>query len=52
MVHANHNGRTGGTGLGLTIAARLLEKQGGTIHATNAPGHGALLTLRLPRTSA
>jgi signal transduction histidine kinase len=52
MVHANHNGRTRGTGLGLTIAARLLEKQGGTIQATNAPGHGALLTLRLPRTSA
>ena len=30
MVRANSNGRTGGTGLGLTIAARLLQNQGGT----------------------
>jgi signal transduction histidine kinase len=52
MVRANSNGRTGGTGLGLTIAARLLGNQGGTIHAANAPGHGAILTLRLPRTTA
>jgi signal transduction histidine kinase len=52
MVRANSNGRTGGTGLGLTIAVRLLANQGGTIHAANAPGHGAILTLRLPRTSA
>ena len=43
------NGHTGGTGLGLTIAARLLRNQGGTIHAANAPGHGAILTLRVPR---
>jgi signal transduction histidine kinase len=52
MVRANSNGRTGGTGLGLTIAARLLGNQGGTIHAANAPGRGAIVTLRLPRTSA
>jgi signal transduction histidine kinase len=52
MVRANSNGRTDGTGLGLTIAARLLGNQGGTIDAANAPGHGAILTLRLPRTSA
>lgn len=49
MVRANSNGRTSGTGLGLTIAARLLQNQGGTIHAANAPGHGAILTLRVPR---
>ena len=52
MVRANNNGDSGGTGLGLTIAARLLQTQGGTIHAANAPGHGAILTLRVPRTSA
>jgi signal transduction histidine kinase len=52
MVHANNNGHTGGTGLGLTIAARLLGNHGASIHAANAPGHGAILTLRLPRTSA
>ena len=52
MVHAerSHTGRTGGTGLGLTIAARLLRNQGGTIHAANAPGRGAILTLRMPTT--
>ena len=42
------NGDTGGAGLGLTIAARLLRNQGGTINAGNAPGRGANLTLRLP----
>ena len=50
MVRADssRNGRTGGTGLGLTIAARLLRSQGGTIQAANTPGRGAILTLRIP----
>jgi signal transduction histidine kinase len=54
LVRANNsrNGHTGGTGLGLTIAARLLQNHGGTIHAANTPRHGAILTLRLPRTAA
>jgi signal transduction histidine kinase len=51
MVRAISNGHIGGTGLGLTIAARLLQHQGGTIHAANAPGHGAIITLRVPRVS-
>ncbi|HEX3802446.1 MAG TPA: HAMP domain-containing sensor histidine kinase [Solirubrobacteraceae bacterium] len=38
-----------GAGLGLAIASRLLQNQGGTIDATNAPERGALVTLRLPR---
>jgi signal transduction histidine kinase len=38
-----------GAGLGLTIAARLLRNQGGTIDAANGPPRGAILTLRLPR---
>lgn len=45
------NSHTGGAGLGLSIAARLLRNQGGTIQAANARGHGATFTLRLPRTS-
>jgi signal transduction histidine kinase len=45
------NGSTGGAGLGLTIAARLLRAQGGTIDAANAPPRGAILTLRLPRSA-
>ena len=36
-------------GLGLTIAARLLANQGGTIDAANARPRGAVFTLRLPR---
>jgi signal transduction histidine kinase len=43
------NSRTDRAGLGLTIAARLVQNQGGTIDAANAPQHGAILTLRLPR---
>jgi signal transduction histidine kinase len=43
---------TGGAGLGLTIAARLLRSQGGTIEAANAPPRGAVLTIRLPRQAA
>ncbi len=41
--------RIDGAGLGLTIAARLLRNQGGTIDAANAPRRGAILTIRLPR---
>jgi two-component system OmpR family sensor kinase len=41
--------RADGAGLGLTIAARLIRRQGGTIHVANAPPRGAILTLQLPR---
>jgi two-component system sensor histidine kinase BaeS len=37
-----------GTGLGLSIAARLVERLGGSITAANAPGGGAVFTVRLP----
>jgi signal transduction histidine kinase len=43
---------TGGAGLGLTIAKRLIESQGGAIAAENRAGGGAELTLRLPRAAA
>jgi signal transduction histidine kinase len=54
MVRADsaRNSRTGGAGLGLAIAARLLQSQGGTIHAENTSERGAMLTLRLPRDAA
>jgi signal transduction histidine kinase len=47
-ARAASNSRTGGAGLGLTIAARLLRNQDGTIEAANAPPRGAIFTLRLP----
>ncbi|MEI7529169.1 MAG: ATP-binding protein, partial [Elusimicrobiota bacterium] len=37
-----------GIGLGLTIARKFLEQQGGTVTAQNAAGGGARVTLALP----
>ncbi|HEY2436112.1 MAG TPA: sensor histidine kinase [Solirubrobacteraceae bacterium] len=51
-VRADNGRRSDRAGLGLTIAARLLNNQGATIDAANAPRRGAILTLRLPRSLA
>jgi two-component system, OmpR family, sensor histidine kinase MprB len=37
-----------GSGLGLAIVRHFAETHGGAVHAANAPGGGALLTLELP----
>ncbi len=42
----------GGTGLGLPIARQLAAAHGGELTAANAPGAGAIFTLRLPGLSA
>ncbi len=42
----------GGTGLGLTIAARAIELHGGQIAASNAQRGGLLIEIRLPTTPA
>ncbi|MDX6599154.1 MAG: hypothetical protein QOE87_3041 [Gaiellales bacterium] len=43
----SRNSHTGGAGLGLTIAKRLIEIQGGTIEARNRDEGGAVFTVRL-----
>ena len=42
--------RPGGTGLGLAIVKHLVELHGGEARAENAPGGGAIFTIRLPAT--
>ncbi|GIE86195.1 sensor histidine kinase [Actinoplanes regularis] len=39
---------TGGSGLGLTIARRIVDDHGGSIVATSEPGLGTTFTVRLP----
>jgi two-component system sensor histidine kinase BaeS len=41
--------KTGGSGLGLSIARKLTEAHGGVLTAAGAPGHGAAFTIRLPQ---
>jgi two-component system OmpR family sensor kinase len=39
----------GGTGLGLAIVASLVHAHGGSVDVATAPGHGAVFSVRLPR---
>jgi len=38
-----------GHGIGLALAHRVITQHGGTLTAANAPGGGAIFTIRLPR---
>ena len=38
-----------GTGLGLPIAARIVQKHGGTLQYQTRPGHGTTFGVVLPR---
>jgi two-component system, OmpR family, sensor kinase len=39
----------GGTGLGLAIVSSLVAAHGGSVGLDTAPGQGAIVTVRLPR---
>ncbi|MBI4169072.1 MAG: hypothetical protein HY510_03960, partial [Acidobacteria bacterium] len=47
-----YSGRGGGTGLGLPIAARIMEAHDGSIAVDSTPGKGARFVLTLPRRHA
>ncbi len=48
----SRNRRTGGAGLGLTIARRIVRAHGGDLTASNAPAGGAEFTVTVPVTLA
>ncbi len=47
-VDTSRDRQSGGTGLGLAIAERAIRYHGGTISASNAPGGGLKVTMRIP----
>jgi PAS domain S-box-containing protein len=51
-LDSSYERRTEGTGLGLGIVRRLVQRLGGDIHCESEFGHGATFTIRLPVTAA
>jgi signal transduction histidine kinase len=48
QIDGSDTRRVAGTGLGLTIARALAEKQGGAIRVSSREGEGATFTLTVP----
>jgi two-component system sensor histidine kinase PilS (NtrC family) len=46
-----HTSKPGGTGMGLSIASRIVEGNGGTIQVKSTPGMGTAVTIELPAPS-
>lgn len=46
---AFHTSRVRGTGLGLAVAKRIVDRHGGTIEAENHPAGGALFRIEIPK---
>ena len=49
-LEGSRNRNTGGTGLGLTIAKRAIEAEGGTLSLANRPKGGLRAEIRVRRT--
>jgi len=45
-IEGNNSSQRGG-GLGLAIARQLIERQGGTVHASSTPGQGSTFSIIL-----
>jgi two-component system, OmpR family, sensor histidine kinase BaeS len=48
-VDKSRNRSTGGSGIGLTIAAELVKAHGGKIEVGSKPGAGSIFTVKLPK---